>query len=109
MEDGDFFIVPSGLKYEYDSSRPLTPVGSWIKKIDLVDGAGTVTTPIYDETVTATGGWLVDPFTTLISLVTTLYVGEFAKFAGVTPRDQTRRPHRRSQHRDPDAAATAAT
>lgn len=89
VEDGDFFIVPSGLKYEYDSSRPLAPLGSWIKKIDLVDGTGTVTTPIYDETVTATGGWLVDPFTTLVSLVTTLYVGEFAKFANVTLRDQS--------------------
>jgi hypothetical protein len=53
-----------------------------------VDATGAVTTPIYDDTVTATGGWLVPPTTTLVSLVTTLYVGEFAKFAGVTPRDQ---------------------
>ncbi|HSN14377.1 MAG TPA: putative Ig domain-containing protein [Anaeromyxobacteraceae bacterium] len=88
VEDGDFFLVPSGLRYEYDSSRPLTPMGSWIKKIDLVDATGTVTTPIYDETLTSTGGWAVNPTTTLVSLVTTLYVGEFAKFAGVTPRDQ---------------------
>ena len=92
VEDGDFFLVPSGLKYEYDSSRPLTPVGSWIKKIDLVDGTGAVTTPIYDETVTATGGWLVTPTTTLVSTVTTLYVASFAQYAGVTLRDEVGNP-----------------
>jgi hypothetical protein len=87
VEDGDFFLVPSGLKYEYDSSRPLTPAGSWMKKVDLVDASGAVTTPIFDVAATATQGWLVPP-TTLLSVVTTLYVAEFAKFGGVVPKNQ---------------------
>ncbi|MGB8930622.1 MAG: putative Ig domain-containing protein [Anaeromyxobacteraceae bacterium] len=88
VEDGDFFLVPSGLTYSYDSSRDPTGTGSWIKKIDLVDASGAVTTPIYDDTVMANAGWLV-PSTTLVSTVTTLYVATFAQYAGVTLRDST--------------------
>ncbi|HSM92296.1 MAG TPA: putative Ig domain-containing protein [Anaeromyxobacteraceae bacterium] len=83
VEDGDFFLVPSGLTYSYDSSRSLATPLSWMKKVDLVDASGAVTTPIYDDTVVATGGWLVNPMTTLVPVVTTLYVASFAQFAGV--------------------------
>jgi 2',3'-cyclic-nucleotide 2'-phosphodiesterase (5'-nucleotidase family) len=86
VEDGDFFLVPSGLKYEYDTSpaRPIGTPGSWIKRVVRTDAAGAETQVLYDGSLTPP---LRVPATTLIPTVATLYTASFAQFAGVTLRD----------------------
>jgi 2',3'-cyclic-nucleotide 2'-phosphodiesterase (5'-nucleotidase family) len=86
VEDGDFFLVPAGLKYEYDTNpaRPIGTPGSWIKRVARTDAAGAETQVLYDETLTPP---LRVPTTTLIPTVATLYTASFAQFAGVNLRD----------------------
>lgn len=88
-QDPDFYLSPAGLKLAFDRSgtrfNPTTGAGGWITKLTLVDRTGTPEA-IFDKSLNPTSGWLINPLTRLVSVVTTLYVAEFARAAGVKPR-----------------------
>ena len=95
-QDSDFYLSPAGLEVVFDRSGtpfdPATRTGGWITRMTLVDRAG-VRSAIFDKALSpATGGWLIDPRTRLVSVVTSLYVAAFAQSAGITPRDATGAP-----------------
>jgi len=79
--DPDYELLPSGLKIEYDPT--LTPFDSanpagpgWITSMWLVGRDGTEAL-LFDASVTATGGWVSDPYA-MRPVVTTYQVGSFA-------------------------------
>jgi len=81
MVDPDYELLPSGLRIEYDPTRdafdPAHPeLMGWITRMSLVDRDGNET-PLFDASVTMTGGWVSDP-TALRPVVTTYQVGSFA-------------------------------
>jgi 5'-nucleotidase len=95
MLDPDYQLLPAGLKLEYDPTRalfdPANPAGpGWITKLSLVN-ADLTETGLYDASVVATGGWLVDPFS-LRSVATTYYVAAFAASFGIVLRDDMGQP-----------------
>ena len=92
LEDGDYFLGASGLRVEYDLTRPLwdgDPMHEgWVKRVALADGSGAEATLLYDVTQAGTLGthFLGDP-TALRTAVTTVYVAGFASAFGVQLRD----------------------
>jgi 2',3'-cyclic-nucleotide 2'-phosphodiesterase (5'-nucleotidase family) len=89
MSDGDFYVSPAGLAIAYDATRtPFStrnPTGSgWITRLAAVADDGTET-PLYDL-AGPTGGWLVNPVTTLLAVASTYQLAAFAETFGVTPR-----------------------
>ncbi|BDG03175.1 bifunctional metallophosphatase/5'-nucleotidase [Anaeromyxobacter oryzae] len=83
--NNDFYLSPSGLAVTYDATRPpfspASPGSGWITHLALVDAASE--TVLFD----ADGGWRVNPFTTLVPIVTTYQVAAFASSFGIVPRD----------------------
>jgi 2',3'-cyclic-nucleotide 2'-phosphodiesterase (5'-nucleotidase family) len=90
-QDSDFYLSPAGAELTFDRSLPQFSAASplttgWITKLTLVDRAG-ARTPLFDRSQAANSGWLVNPLTRLVSVVTPLYVAAFAQSAGITPRN----------------------
>lgn len=84
--NNDYFLGAAGLEVEWNPTRPAwsatDPGGpGWITRFALDDG--TTETPLYDVSINPTTGWLVDPTTTYIPVVTTLLVASFADQMGV--------------------------
>ena len=97
----DLFLIPSGYRFEYDTSRPAfnangsatDPANGRVTKItkakandpDSYDPSGVV----FDL---SKGGWLASPLS-LVIVTADLYITTFASFAGVTLKDpQTGQP-----------------
>ncbi len=86
MVDPDYQLLPSGLKLEYDPTRTpfdsANPAGpGWITKLSLVDRDGNETA-LFDASITATGGWVSDPYAAR-SVVTSYQVASFAASFGI--------------------------
>ena len=97
----DLYLVPSGFKFEYDTTRPafnangdaLSKDNGRITKIwqlnsaDLAagnyDGAYTLK---FDASTPASPGWMANPLS-LVRVASSLYIATFATFAGVHLRD----------------------
>lgn len=84
--NNDYFLGASGLEVEWNPALPawdpLDPSGlGWITRIALDDG--TTETPLFDVALNPTTGWLVDPTTYYVPVVTTLLVASFADQMGV--------------------------
>jgi len=100
LENGDYYVSPSGLAVAYDLTRRPLDAGNplstgWITRLASVaaDGAETV---IYDASAFAsTGGWAspnpfgapVPTWLTPVPLATTYQVGAFAVSFGITPKN----------------------
>ena len=90
----DYFLVPAGVRYEYDTSRPPfdsnkpvgDPANGRITKITLASNHASVDT--YDTVLldVANGGWAVPKFQPY-TVVSNLFVAKFAYVAGVTLRN----------------------
>src|SRR5207248_11503236 len=94
--NGQFFLVPSGMKFKYDTSRQLfstadalNPVAPRVTQISQAidpthpDGGSTVIYDADDLTLRANAGWKgVSPLK-LYTITTSLYVATFASLAGV--------------------------
>ena len=94
--NGQFFLVPSGMKFKYDTSRQLfstadalNPVAGRVTQISQAidpthpDGGSTVIYDADDLTLRANAGWKgVSPLK-LYTITTSLYVATFASLAGV--------------------------
>ena len=89
----DYFLVPAGIKYEYDTTRPLfdakspgDPNNGRVTKISFASNHTQLDT--YDSVFldVANGGWLTSE-ARLLTVVADLYVAKFAYVAGVTLRD----------------------
>src|SRR5207248_6292082 len=94
--NGQFFLVPSGMKFKYDTSRQLfstadalNPVAPRVTQISQAidpthpDGGSTVIYDADDLTLRANAGWKgVSPLK-LYTIATSLYVASFASLAGV--------------------------
>jgi 5'-nucleotidase/UDP-sugar diphosphatase len=101
--DSDLFVVPSGFRFQYDTTRTeFSSAGSIsdvnngrVTRIDQLSAAdlaagnyeGTYTT-VWDVTK---GGWQISP-ATLVSVAASLYIADFAAVAGVTLKDQNGTP-----------------
>jgi 5'-nucleotidase/UDP-sugar diphosphatase len=97
--DADLFVVPSGFRFEYDTTRKeFSPSGSIsdvnngrVTRIDQLSAADLAAGNFegaYDTVWDVTkGGWLRSP-ATLVSVAASLYIAEFAAVAGVTLKDQ---------------------
>ena len=102
-QDSDFFLVPSGFKFEYDTTRPafnpsaspLDPNNGRVTKIwqlkpsalaaGTFDGPDATTWDLkFDASLTggSNPGWLDNPLK-LVKVVTNYYVASFATLAGI--------------------------
>lgn len=92
--NGDFYLIPSGFCFEFDTTRPaydnagsaFDPTNGRVTKISKASDhtkLDTCDVPVYDV---AHGGYLVSPLT-LYTATTNLYVTTFAYVAGVTLKD----------------------
>ncbi len=89
----DRFIVPAGLRYEFDTDRtsfdptdPLNPQKGWVTKMLL---ASDPTNPeVFDTTIfdTAAGGWLINP-TTMYTVAVNYNLALFAESGGIKLRN----------------------
>jgi 2',3'-cyclic-nucleotide 2'-phosphodiesterase (5'-nucleotidase family) len=93
IQDSDFYLSPAGLEIVFDRSQtqydPATHTGGWITRMTRVSPAG-VRTPMFDKSLNP--AWRINPFGSLLSVVTPLYVAAFAQTAGITPKDATGAP-----------------
>jgi hypothetical protein len=92
LVDGDYFLGASGLRVEYDVTRPpwdAHPLHEgWVKRVALADASGAETATLYDVGQAGLGGthFLGDP-TALRTAVTTVFVAGFASAFGIQLRD----------------------
>ncbi len=105
MVDGDYFVSGSGIRVEYDKSRPIIDLAAakvnpftpgWITRMVLLNPDQTEGTPLYDvrldgAVVPGVGAthFLVNPATSLQPIVTTYFIALFATSPafGLTLRD----------------------
>lgn len=96
--NNDYYLGSSGLAINWSPSRAActTPVAcaagpGWITRLATMDGS-TELAVYYDLALNPATGWLVDPTTVLIPVVTPYLVAAFAGKMGVTLRDSVGTP-----------------